>query len=101
MGKYEELDSLQKLKESGSITEKEFEVEKYKILNNTNNSNNSKTEGIYIASLVLGICSFLFCGIPILGLILSISRICIKYNWFNSINTYICFWIFKYNSIHL
>ncbi len=78
MGKYEELDSLQKLKESGSITEKEFEVEKYKILNNTNNSNNSKTEGIYIASLVLGICSFLFCGIPILGLILSIVALVIS-----------------------
>lgn len=80
MGKYEELDSLQKLKESGSITEKEFEIEKYKILNSNNNTNQSNTEGIYIASLVLGICSFLFGGIPILGLILSIVAlvICIK-----------------------
>lgn len=36
------------------------------------------TETIYIASLVMGICSILFCAIPILGLILSIISIIIS-----------------------
>lgn len=36
------------------------------------------TETIYIASLVLGICSILFCSIPILGLILSIVSVIIS-----------------------
>ena len=36
------------------------------------------TETIYIASLVLGICSILFCAIPILGLILSIVSVIIS-----------------------
>lgn len=36
------------------------------------------TETIYIASLVLGICSILFCSIPILGLILSIIALIIS-----------------------
>ena len=43
MDKYEELEKLQKLKECGAVTEKEFEVEKYKILNNI--SNNYSSEG--------------------------------------------------------
>lgn len=36
------------------------------------------TETIYIASLVLGICSILFCTIPLLGMILSIVSIIIS-----------------------
>lgn len=36
------------------------------------------TETIYIASLVLGICSLLFCAIPIIGLILSIIALIIS-----------------------
>lgn len=36
------------------------------------------TETIYIASLVLGICTILFCAIPILGLILSIVSVIIS-----------------------
>ncbi len=35
MTKYEELEKLQKLKESGAITQAEFEVEKQKIFNNS------------------------------------------------------------------
>lgn len=76
MSKYEDLSRLQTLKDSGSLTEAEYEVEKYKILNSTDKQNN-KTEGIYIASLVLGICSLLFASVPILGLILSIVSIVI------------------------
>ena len=59
MGKYEDLEQLKQLKASGSITETEFEVEKYKILN-SNEANANKTEGIYVASLVLGIIGLLF-----------------------------------------
>lgn len=70
MSKYEDLSRLQKLKENGSLTDAEYEVEKYKILNSTDKQAN-KTEGIYIASLVLGICSFLLGAIPFIGLVLS------------------------------
>ena len=34
MGKIEKIEKLQKLKESGSLTEEEFKIEKEKILNN-------------------------------------------------------------------
>jgi hypothetical protein len=77
MGKYEDLEKLQALKDSGGITEKEFEVEKYKILTREENKTKSKTEGIYIASLILGISTFLLGAIPILGLILGIIAIVI------------------------
>ena len=76
MSKYEDLSRLQKLKENGSLTDAEYEVEKYKILNSTDKQAN-KTEGIYIASLVLGICSFLLGAIPFIGLILSIVSLVI------------------------
>lgn len=38
MGKYEDLERLQKLKESGILTEEEFNVEKQKILNGEGNT---------------------------------------------------------------
>lgn len=38
MGKYEDLERLQKLKESGVLTEEEFNAEKQKILNTENNT---------------------------------------------------------------
>lgn len=37
MGKYKKLEMLQKLRESGTLSEKDFEVEKNKVLNNRNN----------------------------------------------------------------
>lgn len=77
VNKIEELEKIKTLKDMGSITEQEFEIEKQKILNSDEN-NSTKTEGIYTASLVLGICSFLFAGIPILGLILSIIGLIIS-----------------------
>ena len=42
MGKYEDLERLQKLKESGILTEEEFNTEKQKILNGEGNT--EKTE---------------------------------------------------------
>lgn len=76
--KFEKLETLQKLKDSNAITEKEFEIEKYKILNEVEAKQTKNTEGIYISSLVLGICSFLFGAIPILGLVLSIVALIIS-----------------------
>ncbi len=80
MSYIEDLEKLQKLKENGTITEKEFEKEKYKILNNVNinnDTNSPKTEGIYVVSLLLSIITFLISGIPILGLIISIISLVI------------------------
>lgn len=42
MGKYEELERLQKLKESGILTEEEFNSEKIKILNGENGENSNE-----------------------------------------------------------
>ena len=84
MGKIEDLDKLKKLKDDGSITEKEFEIEKYKILNNYNdktNTSTNSTKGILvlgIITLLLGIITLLLClVVPILGLILAIISLII------------------------
>ncbi len=79
MNKFEELEKIKSLKDKGSITEQEFEIEKQKILNSDNSSSTTKTtEGIYTASLILGIFSFIFAIVPILGLILSIIGLVIS-----------------------
>lgn len=44
MGKYEELEKLQKLKEDGILTEQEFETEKQKILNEDNSTEKKEAE---------------------------------------------------------
>lgn len=72
MGKYEDLNRLQTLRSNGSITEEEFEREKEKVLNDNTTRN---TEGVYVASLILGICTILVALVPILDLILSIIAI--------------------------
>lgn len=76
MGKFEDLQRLQELKENGSITDVEFEMEKHKILS-SNEATKQQSEGIYVASLVLGIFSLLLGQIPILGLILAIVSLVI------------------------
>ncbi len=76
MGKFEDLQRIQKLKDSGSISESEFEIEKHKILN-SNDAAKTKAKGIYITSLILGLCSLLIGLIPILGLIFSIVSLVI------------------------
>lgn len=83
MGKIEDLEKLQRLKESGAITQIEFEVEKAKILNDVSNlstnqekvTTNGKKSPLSIASLACGIVSiFVFpyifgIGAVILGII--------------------------------
>lgn len=62
--KYNELERLNKLKESGTITEQEFEIEKTKILNNNkSNSNNNKSLKIIVK---------VFCILSIIALITTI-----------------------------
>ena len=72
--KYEDLAKLQKLKDEGTISKEEFEIEKQKVLER---DDSGKTEGIYVASLVLGICSLLLGAVPIFGLILAIVSLII------------------------
>ena len=67
MGKYEVLEKIQKLKESGAITEAEFEKEKERILKadneNIQNSNRKKKKGgkgilagiIIVVIIIIGI----------------------------------------------
>ena len=44
MGKYEDLEKLQKLKENGALSEQEFESEKQKVLNETDITNEDKSK---------------------------------------------------------
>ncbi len=46
MGKIDDLEKLQKLKESGALTEDEFKIEKQKILDSDNPNNNKKGTNI-------------------------------------------------------
>ncbi len=66
MTKYEELEKLQKLKESGTITEMEFEQEKQKILNSKVNEENNKIKRskIFFIITIIGVI------ITILGVII-------------------------------
>ena len=52
MGKLEKLEKLQKLKENGTITEQEFNVEKEKLMNNKS-TNNKKTKVIIAVIIIL------------------------------------------------
>lgn len=63
MGKYEDLERLQKLKESGVLTQAEFDAEKAKILNNENEqtSENKKLTGVFtilVIVIVIGVIGF-------------------------------------------
>lgn len=72
MGVVEDLEKLKQLKDSGAITESEFETEKSKILNGSINSSNNvehtekgKTQAII--GLILGLVSIVAWYIPLIG----------------------------------
>lgn len=72
MSVVEDLEKLKQLKDSGAITESEFESEKSKILNGSINNNNSvsntekgKTQAII--GLILGLVSIIAWYIPLIG----------------------------------
>ncbi len=70
MGKFENLEKIQQLKEQGILSQEQFEIEKSKILSGKNNE--KQEDGAYTGSLVLGIFAFLLGAIPIVGMIISI-----------------------------
>lgn len=55
--KYNEIERLNKLKENGTITETEFEIQKYKILNSTSNTTQTKKSKLFfiLSSISIGI----------------------------------------------
>ncbi len=65
----EDLEKLKALKDSGAITETEFEIEKSKVLNgsisNGNNTDKGKTQAII--GLILGLVSIIAWFIPLIG----------------------------------
>ena len=74
MDKYDDLEKLQKLKDDGSLSESEFEVEKQKVLNSSSTAkpeiSNGKTafiiEGMIIAlGLVGAILVVKLCSSPV------------------------------------
>ena len=74
MGKFEDLNKLKTLKDSGSITENEFNREKEKILNS---NIDNKGNGICVASFILGVCTLIVSWLPVIGVILGIISIII------------------------
>lgn len=80
MSVVEDLEKLKQLKDSGAITESEFESEKSKILNGSINNNNSvsntekgKTQAII--GLILGLVSIVAWYIPLIGFPITICGI--------------------------
>lgn len=80
MSVVEDLEKLKQLKDSGAITESEFETEKSKILNgsinnNNNVSNTEKGKTQSIIGLILGLVSIVAWYIPLIGFPITIIGI--------------------------
>lgn len=72
MSKIEDLQKLKELKDTGALTEAEYEVEKYKVLNsneenNSNTMNNNKNSVRALTGFILGLCSLVAWYIPLIG----------------------------------
>lgn len=69
MGKLEDLQKLKELKDSGVLSEEEYEIEKHKVLNEENNVQkaNSKNSVKALTGFVLGLCSIMAWVIPLIG----------------------------------
>ena len=88
--KYNELDRLNKLKLNGTISETEFEVEKYKILNSNSTSKNTKCKSTRC---------FIFVGVEIVFLIIFIFLSVCHYNKADNISKTSSYYL--YNNITL
>ncbi len=79
MSVVEDLEKLKQLKDSGAITDTEFEIEKSKVLNgsisnsNINNAEKGKTQAI--VGLILGLVSIIAWYIPLIGFPITIIGI--------------------------
>lgn len=69
LGVVEDLEKLKQLKDTGAITETEFEIEKSKILNGSinNSSNADKGNTQAMIGFVLGLVSIIAWFIPLIG----------------------------------
>lgn len=69
MGVVEDLEKLKQLKDTGAITDTEFEIEKSKVLNgsinNNNNADKKATKGMI--GFILGLVSIIAWYIPLIG----------------------------------
>ena len=78
MSVVEDLEKLKQLKDTGAITDTEFEIEKSKVLNgsfssNTDDTDNGKTQSII--GLILGLVSIIAWYIPLIGFPVTICGI--------------------------
>ena len=69
MDKFEDLERLQRLKDSGAITQAEFEIEKQKVLNGSidNGNKTDKNSTIAMVGFILGLTSIIAWFIPLIG----------------------------------
>lgn len=77
MGVVEDLERLKQLKDTGAITETEFEIEKSKVLNGSLNSktNADKKATFGMIGFILGLVSIIGWYIPVIGYPLTVIGI--------------------------
>ena len=77
MSVVEDLEKLKALKDSGAITETEFEIEKSKVLNGSisNGNNTDKKTTLAMVGFILGLVSIIAWYIPLIGFPVTICGI--------------------------
>jgi hypothetical protein len=77
MGIIEDLEKLKQLKDNGTITDIEFEIEKQKVLNDGLNKKNNKDkkETLAMVGFILGIVSIIAWYIPLIGFPVTVGGI--------------------------
>ncbi len=88
MGTIEDLEKLKQLKDTGAITDVEFESEKQKVLNKSSyNVNNSDKKSLKaMVGFILGLCSIIAWFIPLIGFPVTICGIVFSSLGLNSNN---------------
>lgn len=88
MGTVEDLEKLKQLKDTGAITEEEFETEKQKLLNDNQNNktSTSKKATQAMVGFILGLVSIIAWYIPLIGYPVTICGIIFSGLGMNSSN---------------
>lgn len=88
MGAIEDLEKLKQLKDTGAITDVEFESEKQKVFNKSSyNVNNSDKKSLKaMVGFILGLCSIIAWFIPLIGFPVTICGIVFSSLGLNSNN---------------